>query len=749
MKKLNKQLKLTTSTCAFLYLVACVVYGWLPSPVSEDASVFMPGSQPDASASTLESVESCNNCHAGFDAPTNPYHGWQGSMMAHAARDPLWIASLAVANQDAIWALGNSNAADLCVRCHSPPGWLGGRSDPPNLSLFTQQDKEGVSCASCHRMVDPLTLLGQPDVGLENPPVPTLISNTHTADLATLSTIKLFDKVTPFLDAGNLPRYYGDGALPNYIEATGGQFFIDRESKDIRRGPLTDPNTSHGWLYSRYHKSRNFCATCHDVSNAVLANLDSPGTSERQASASYYHAERTFSEFLLSDFGKPGGAPTSTEFADARGISHASTCQDCHMPKADGKVAKRGSSPVRSQVATHDLTGANTWMMRILASADSNAPAPTRDQWNIDLFSGNNTNYPGATIELNGLLDTSQMLLDGVTRGLLNLSTAASIEIIDETSSTASLRIINHTGHKLISGYPEGRRMWLNIQFIGADGSLISQINGYQPLVISEDTSGNPHYTSGAVLSHTRDDLIYEAKLQNQELLPNHTTTFHFLLGSSRYKDNRIPPRGFDVTQAEQRLCLPVWKGIVDGNYFTAAEYAGGYDEINIQKPPGTKAWIAHLYYQTTSKEYVTFLRDEINGSSANPLASPTPSGESQAYVIQSDPYFENLKDWGDAIWDLWLHNEGAPPEMMATSIGNHMPPNVNVESDGAHLSFPSLPNTHYQVQFSPDLSQESWSDLGDPIDGNGTVLTFVDPDFQVNDHAFYRLVITYQITLP
>ena len=107
MKKLNKRLKLTTSTCAFLYLVACVVYGWLPSPISEEASVFMPGSQPDASASTLESVESCNNCHAGFDAPTNPYHGWQGSMMAHAARDPLWIASLAVANQDAIWALGN------------------------------------------------------------------------------------------------------------------------------------------------------------------------------------------------------------------------------------------------------------------------------------------------------------------------------------------------------------------------------------------------------------------------------------------------------------------------------------------------------------------------------------------------------------------------------------------------------------------------------------------------------------------
>jgi hypothetical protein len=182
----------------------------------------------------------------------------------------------------------------------------------------------------------------------------------------------------------------------------------------------------------------------------------------------------------------------------------------------------------------------------------------------------------------------------------------------------------------------------------------------------------------------------------------------------------------------------------VDGNYFTAAEYEGGYDEINIQKPPGTKAWIAHLYYQTTSKEYVTFLRDEINGSSSNPLTSPTPSGENQAYIAQSDPYFVDLKDWGDGIWDLWLHNDGAPPEIMTTSIGKHMPPHAHVEPDGVHLNFPSLPNAHYQVQSSLDLKEGSWSDIGESMEGNGTVLTFVDPDFPATGKAFYRLVITY-----
>lgn len=744
MKNFQSRSKLALLATTHFYIVICVVYAWLPSPVSEDAKVFMPGSQPDPTANTLEPVETCNNCHAGFEAPTNPYHGWQGSMMAHAARDPLWIASLVVANQDAIWALGNPNAADLCVRCHSPAGWLGGRSDPPNLSLFTAPDREGVSCASCHRLVDPLTLLNQPDVPAENPEVSTLIENTRTADLNVLSNIKFFDAVTPFLNDENLPLYYGDGTLPNYIEATGGQFFIDRDSKDIRRGSLTDPNTSHGWLYSRYHKSRNFCATCHDVSNAVLANLDSPGTAERQASATYYHAERTFSEFLLSDFGSPGGTATSAEFASSRGITHASTCQDCHMPKADGKVAKRGSSPFRTQVATHDLTGANTWMMRLLASADNNAPAETRDQWNIDLFSGNNPKYPGAQIELNGLLDTSQMLLDGADRARLNLSSSATIKVVEENATKATVRIINHTGHKLISGYPEGRRMWLNVQFIDAEGSPLQQINGYDPLTITQDSLGNPVYVSGAQLNHTRNDLIYEAKLRNTDILPDHTSTFHFLLGSSRYKDNRIPPKGFNTAGAAERLCLPVWEGADAPHYFTAEEYAGGYDEVSFQKPPGTKAWIAHLYYQTTSKEYITFLRDEINGTSTKPLTSPTPSGESQAYIVQSDPYFSNLKDWGSAIWDLWLHNGGAPPEIMTTVIGSHAPPSTSVESNGIHIIFPSLPECEYQLQTSENLEPLSWSDVGDSIDGNGSILTLIDSSPTQTDRRFYRLLITH-----
>ena len=41
------------------------------------------------------------------------------------------------------------------------------------------------------------------------------------------------------------------------------------------------------------------------------------------------------------------------------------------------------------------------------------------------------------------------------------------------------LSVQNNTGHKLISGFPEGRRMFVNIKYYAADGSIIHEINPY------------------------------------------------------------------------------------------------------------------------------------------------------------------------------------------------------------------------------------------------------------------------------
>jgi hypothetical protein len=107
---------------------------------------------------------------------------------------------------------------------------------------------------------------------------------------------------------------------------------------------------------------------------------------------------------------------------------------------------------------------------------------------------------------------------------------------------------------------------------------------------------------------------------------------------------------------------------VEDPNYFTDEEYAGGYDQVSLNIPADADYVEVNLYYQTTSREYIEFLRDEINGTGTPTLSSPTPSGEPEAYIVQSDPFFGQLKAWGNTIWDLWIHNmnvDGAAPFLM------------------------------------------------------------------------------------
>src|SRR5262249_5090675 len=107
-----------------------------------------PGTQPlDAGAIVPSSV--CLSCHGGYQTDVEP-GAWKGTMMSQAGRDPLFYACLAVAEQDA------PSAGDLGIRLHPPVGWLGGPSVPTDGSRLTAEDRDGVSCGFCHRLVDPV-----------------------------------------------------------------------------------------------------------------------------------------------------------------------------------------------------------------------------------------------------------------------------------------------------------------------------------------------------------------------------------------------------------------------------------------------------------------------------------------------------------------------------------------------------------------------------------------------------------------
>lgn len=697
-----KRLSFFVVLCCF-YLIPSAVLAWTPLTVKDDPLVRMPGTQPEQNV-VLEAPNRCLNCHEGYNQAVEPGFNWKGSMMAQAARDPIFWACMAVSAQDSVWAIGTPNAVDLCQRCHFPQGWLEGRSDPPNVTAMTGSDYDGLACDFCHTMWNPFfeethtgSREGSDWAGYWDEASALSQSEafiTYDEDMNLATAITTFSGDNFF--ANNFPKYI------SYGESTSGQFF--NSPNGAKRAGFADHEARHQVFYSRYHKSKYMCGTCHDVSNPVLANLGLSGLpdqsggadqiTEQYSAANYFHVERTFSEFMLSAFGQQGGAATNADFRaqGAPEIFWATKCQDCHMRDVIGAGADKNGVPIRatdsmehpaSGMPLHDLTGGNAWISHILASLDPNGPvydavnAQILNQGpevlTLDLTAGQVPSQNGAELKAGSDRAKQQLLLAGTIKDLAQVPDTSEIKF----------KIQNNTGHKLISGFPEGRRMFVNIKAYAGE-TLIHEINPY------DDTAGTlkglPNAASSPQLSGHEayvDELVYEVHPKSDLTGEDHT--FHFVLATGRYKDIRIPPRGFDIAGAADRNCEPVWHGEVVPDYFSAAEYAGGYDEVSITLPPETDFVDVRLFYQGTSREYIEFLRDEINGT-ASSLTSPTPSGEPQAYILQSDPFFSKLKAWGNVIWDLWEHNHGldgsgvkiagiVPFEMTRATLGVVPPP--------------------------------------------------------------------------
>ena len=740
-------------------LLASHALAWTPKPVKDDPLVRMPGTQP-GQVVDLESDKQCLSCHAGS---LYAMEKWQGSMMAQAARDPLFWAGMTVAAQDAIWALGTPNAADICVKCHFPQGWLDGRSDPVNASLMRGEDYEGVTCKVCHYMYDPFfkttfdgTREGSDWVNYwdETGSLPqTEALKTYRADTNAAALITFFN--------GN--KFYSNNVpvSAGYTENGGGHIFLitdnlDNRKSDAKRGPFADADGKHEQLYSRYHKSKYFCGTCHDISNPALVNLaaatTAPGDgvtilpSESQPAYSYAHVERTFSEFMLSGFGVQGGMTGTGPYSPALfKTSHAgnkiATCQDCHFrdlangtKAANSGVTRTSGSTAHplSGVPEHRMIGGNLWVPYILASI-----VPTSPNYNpvneallkqgpavltLDFSQGMALN---PTILLETIAKSGQMLQDSISMTNANYSLG---------TSEFTLRLQNHTAHKLISGYPEGRRMFLNIKAY-ANGELIYEINPYDYSVGTlkglENSQSSPELSDW---EEYEDALVYEVH-QSSSLL-GVDETFHMAMATERYKDNRILPKGFRISEAADRLCEPVWHGQSDtnfhssSNYYTQAEYEGGYDEITVELPAGTERIEAALYYQTTSREFIEFLRDEINGVGGT--LTGTGAGGDPPYIAQTDPFFSGLAAWGDTIWGLWTNNmniPGAAPVLMTNTL---------VQLDVSDTDGDGIPAYWENLYFEgPTNAIASLDSDSDGMDNYGEYIAYTIP---IDSNSIFRI---------
>lgn len=470
--KFNLNLKLSKVILGLGGAVAiALILSVTTAKMNESKGIVLPGTQPKTVKPPVTPIK-CFICHEDKEYNNAPATLWRGSMHAMAMKDPLFLASMAVANQDF------QNAGNFCIRCHSPRAFLAGRAMPADGSALEDSDKWGITCDFCHRLVDPKSKDG----------------------------IKLSD---------NDVSKYENG------------MYVVSPDKETKRGPYDNVVAPHPTKMSKFHRSGELCGTCHDVTNPIN---NKP-------------VERTYSEWKQSWYAEQG---------------ENGNCQSCHMKNKPGYAVGsyyNYANPYREFLPNHNFNGGSNWIYDTLPYF-----------WN-DL--------------------DEDALKQGKERANQILKSAASLELDakkDGDVYSVTVKVTNLTGHKLPTGFPEGRRVWVNLKALDKNGKTIFE-------------SGKYDYDDA--------QLIKDQAAKVYEALPGikgQGETFHFVLNDTMEKDNRIPPKGFMNTNFEKVGAEVVGYKYADGQY---------WDETNYFVPGETAKIVATLYYQTATKEYIEFLRDK------------------------------------------------------------------------------------------------------------------------------------------
>ncbi len=459
----------------------------------------------------LWNSETCANCHSYPNADEHaadplyaPMFGWSGSMMANAARDPVFWAGVAIASQD------HPGETEECVRCHSPRAFLEGRGNATSIDdLQAPGDFEGVTCETCHRLVE--------------------------------------DPATP---PGNARYEIDDVVVGGIVPRRGPWSYVG--------GGFEPP---HSWIQDDYVGTSRACGTCHDVTTP-RDRVDDDGT----PLGTLFNEQRTYSEWANSSFAVEGAGFAS--------------CQDCHMPAVADMPGCGNAVNMFSHAdggRRHDLVGANRFMISLLEQE----------------YGDNGAGQVPSTLYTIAMDRTDELLATAATMDVAAPADVALGEGLDGLEVT----VTNNTGHKLPTGYSEGRVMWIEV---------IASYGG-TPVW----TSGQ--WTQGVGMEQDTNLRTYEGVAE--EYATN--TSLHLLLNDHWVRDTRIPPAGL-VDDIETNPVGDRYTLQPDGTWpnFDVAPYSfpAAADVVDATPDDTTDDMLdvqVRLLYVINTPDYVQFLSDE------------------------------------------------------------------------------------------------------------------------------------------
>jgi hypothetical protein len=605
-----------------------------------DFTDFTPrGTQPELDF-PLDPSHNCRGCHGGGPLESHfPRNSWMGSMMANATRDPLFWAALDVANQDGI-DNDAEGIGDYCLRCHSPSGWYAGRvrkvrdvdpdqgvndtdivdgsngcllqGDHDNTDV-AGNDYGGIGCHLCHRQLAEGPF-GQPQV------------------------------------RENADAWIDDVECVNGNEPCRGGPYNDYPVALPDGGTFDEP--PHAWEPSHFQSSSEACGTCHDVTTPMLESgpfrtliLDD-GSQAGNDTQIPFPAERTYSEWASSDFAnvvfRDGIEDGGAAIAGQR-LATGESCQSCHMPQAQpqfpgDEMFVCGFGPPRNDnLRVHEFAGGNTWIPAILKGEYPNLAASEVAFDNTIAWANRMLTQQSA------LVDTTATLGSG------------------GTVLTANVKVTNLSGHKLPTGYAEGRRMWIEVEV--RDGANA---------VVWSNGAFDPGTGALAIDAQTK---IYEIKQGIWDGAEGECSTedaqgrekFHFVLNDCIAKDNRIPPLGFTGAQDPE---------MASHAYSYAAAPGGGGRTVNfdvtpytIPVPSGTTFPLsvrATLRFQVASREYMEFLRNQATERGFAAENALCAGGPGRPFDV--GPQAKSRGQYAYDLWDSATYGR-SPPVNMASDV--------------------------------------------------------------------------------
>ncbi|WP_254463179.1 MULTISPECIES: multiheme c-type cytochrome [Photobacterium] len=232
----------------------------------------------------------------------------------------------------------------------------------------------------------------------------------------------------------------------------------------VKLGPRTDAESPyHKTEFSDLHTRSEFCSVCHNVTHPMNSTP----------------IERTYDEWQESVYNEQGVQ-----------------CQDCHMTPGPGTSDNPGKSAImgkdRKHIYSHDFSGGNSTLLEYLGHSES--AQLSRD-----------------------------MLRSAATIEFMNLPS----HVIPGEPVTIKVKVTNTgAGHKLPTGFPEGREVWIDFS--------------------ASHDKNRPLYRSGAVVNGETEAGTRNFKVwlgdKNGDIVDLNVWEVDRVLA-----DNRIPPKGFAI----------------------------------------------------------------------------------------------------------------------------------------------------------------------------------------------------------